>query len=80
MESKISLKKFTELHEKYSDSSEYYLLWTNETNSNLFLRLKTNIHALKMALIDGDKNEAERQCSHIANYAMMIADNIRKNE
>ena len=52
--------------------------WEDEANSYLIDRIGDELGELKDALVNGDSEGAIKEAADLANFAMMIADNMRK--
>jgi len=51
--------------------------WNTVTNAYLLKRMKNEVSELESAL-NGDGENIELECADVANFAAMIADNVRK--
>jgi len=69
--------EFAQLMESKLQNNDHKGGWKLDEYSDLLRKLKNEVEELEMALInrDGAVNEAV----DVANYAMMIADNLRYN-
>jgi len=50
--------------------------WSTVNNFWLLVRLKQEVEELKLAMLD-DPGSVVAECADVANFAMMIADNVR---
>lgn len=53
--------------------------WRHETDFSLLGSIANELHELVDALHAGDPKEIARECADVANFAMFIADNHRKD-
>lgn len=51
--------------------------WENETYAYLRKRLSDEVDELDRSIKDGDYANARLECADIANFAMMISDNLK---
>jgi len=59
-------------------SNDYKGGWDSCPLSYLLGRLRTEITELEEALVDGGTESTIQECCDVANYAMMIADRMRR--
>ena len=64
------------MEEKLEEHADKGELWKEQPLSWLLDRLLEEVEELKVALIDCTPQNAMRECADVANFAMMIHDNL----
>jgi len=88
MKVRSEVKAFSEIMEQKLKENDHKSHWGNLENSWLIGRLKDELKELENAIYKAPSQDAEwqekldielqRECADIANFAMMIADNVKK--
>ena len=87
MEARTEVKVFSEIMEQKLKENDHKIHWSNFPPEELLVQLKEEVEELEFQLwkqtsTDAEAKEQEiklqRECADIANFAMMIADNVKK--
>ncbi|MGW8286399.1 MAG: hypothetical protein ACWGPR_11845 [Candidatus Deferrimicrobiaceae bacterium] len=62
------------------DANMHKAHWSTVDNKWLLERLRQEWHELEEALIAGDRVAILSECADVANFAMMIADNVASSD
>jgi uncharacterized coiled-coil protein SlyX len=71
------VRKFAELMELKLRDNDHKRGWDCESYSYLFARLREEVEELTTAFGGGTDDEVAEEAADVANYCLMIADNIR---
>jgi len=52
--------------------------WTGESHSALYERMRDELEELRKAIVAGKEMDAIKECCDLANFAMMLYDNLIK--
>lgn len=79
------VKSFSDIMEFKLRANDYKGGWTSDDPNSLFAKLEDKVRDMSMSL-EGHKHDAKMDAwdliyvaADIANYAMMVADNVRRN-
>jgi NTP pyrophosphatase (non-canonical NTP hydrolase) len=77
-EVRTELYQFVAMQEKKLKRNDHKLHWSNCTSEFLFGRLLDEVAELHKAMLTGVPSDTKDECVDIANFAMMIADNLKR--
>jgi len=74
---RTSVKRFALNMETVLRENDHKFGWRDLSFSHLLIRIKGEIEELEDALINQNKENIVHECADIANFLMMIVDNVR---
>lgn len=78
-EVRTELYHFVAAQEKKLKKNDHKLHWSNCTSEFLFGRLLDEVAELHKAMLtDAADDDIKNECIDVANFAMMIADNLKR--